>query len=245
MSDDVIDFEEHWSPDRLKVYERNPTVRHRLRYILHATKGELAASDQRVFDYGCGSGHILETLQQRYGLVPERIWGCDLSPQAIRVAEERTGSHHLFCEPFPSLRERFRTVVCSEVLEHIPEYQDVLAWIASHQDAGGSLVITSPCGRLDPPDAWYGHVRHFRLSELCGVLEGLGYLIEQSREWGFPLVSLQRAITKRYFDAVRDKVIEKTLSPVTRLIFDISYCAYFVHDLIPLGSQLFLKARKA
>ena len=106
------------------------------------------------------------------------------------------------------------------------------------------MILTTPGGTLDPPDAFYGHIQHFNLEQLASILSEIGFRVNLARSWGFPFFSLQKIITKRYFRSVRTNYMEGHLSKKKRIIYLVAYYAYFVHDLINLGPQIFLRAVK-
>ncbi|WP_231757611.1 class I SAM-dependent methyltransferase [Microbulbifer elongatus] len=148
---------------------------------------------QRVLDLGCGEGRhaihfaITDCVD---------IFGVDLSPADLATAAERarpfadngqqTGRLQLCVGnalqlPFPS--GFFDVVICSEVLEHIEDYQGVLHEIFRVLRPSGVFAATVPsffpewvCWKLS--DAYHqvegGHIRIFREKKLRQAIEGLG-----------------------------------------------------------------------
>ncbi len=242
-SPEPIDIEAHWS-DAVETYKNHPTSRHRRRFVVNALDGEPFGPDTFVFDYGCGAGLALEDVKRRFGLRDDQVGGCDISTQAVARARERISSPHFICGGYPEVDRPIHYVICSEVIEHTAEYRAILVWIRDHLVPGGVLVLTTPGGTLDPPDRYYGHVQHFRLPGLVAQLNELGFDVERARLWGFPCFTLQRWMTKRHFDRVKDAFMGGPLSLSKRAVFTAFYYLYFVHDLIPYGSQIFIKARR-
>ena len=89
--------------------------------------------------------------------------------------------------PFPD--ESFDAVVCSEVLEHLPDYGDAIDEIVRVLRPGGSLGVSVPrygperlCWLLSPEyhRVEGGHVRIFRRSELDRALASRGLSIVDS-----------------------------------------------------------------
>ncbi|AQQ67986.1 SAM-dependent methyltransferase [Microbulbifer agarilyticus] len=149
---------------------------------------------QRVLDLGCGEGrhaiHFSITDQVE-------IFGVDLSAQDLATAAERaqpfaeTGQQAgslQFCVgnalalPFPA--DHFDVVICSEVLEHIEDYQGVLGEILRVLKPCGVFAATVPaffpewvCWKLS--DAYHqvegGHIRIFREKGLRKAIESLGF----------------------------------------------------------------------
>ena len=131
------------------------------------------------------------------------------------------------------------------MIEHTTEYRKVLAWLAENLAPGGDLIITTPGGTMDPPDQYYGHTQHFRLGQLTAVLDELGLTVVKARNWGFPFFTLQKWVTKRNFDRIRDSYMHGEMDWKKRIIFAVAYHCYLLHDLIPAGPPIFIHARKS
>ncbi|WP_299592102.1 class I SAM-dependent methyltransferase [uncultured Microbulbifer sp.] len=149
---------------------------------------------QRVLDLGCGEGrhaiHLMLTDDVE-------IFGIDLSQQDIQTASERAapfvsagqqvgrlqfGVGNALQLPFAD--QFFDVVICSEVLEHIEDYQGVLEEINRVLKPGGIFTATVPaffpewvCWKLS--DAYHqvegGHIRIFREKQLRNSIEAMGH----------------------------------------------------------------------
>ncbi|HKI74639.1 MAG TPA: class I SAM-dependent methyltransferase, partial [Pseudomonadales bacterium] len=98
-------------------------------------------------------------------------------------------------EKLPFADEYFDKVICSEVLEHVPDYPAVIAELVRVLRTGGILAVSVPrffpewvCWQLS--DAYHevpgGHVRIFNASRLRADIEQLG-LIAYKRHWAHAL----------------------------------------------------------
>jgi SAM-dependent methyltransferase len=241
-NDPLLDFEEHWS-NSVETYISHPTSRHRRRFVLRSLRRLHLGEKPFIFDYGCGPGILLQEVQEMLHLRPEQLGGCDISQQAIIEARTRLASPHLSGIAPPVLDRLCDVIICSEVIEHAENYDEILAWIAEHLAPGGVLILTVPAGRVTRPDAYYGHLRHFTVRKLTAALEGNGLAVTDATRWGFPLFSLQKWITEIFFGQVKTSFMEGSMSPRKRVIFGVFYYVYLVHALIPLGPQIFLTAR--
>lgn len=141
-------------------------------------------SGDRVLDLGCGEGRHAITA---YMLADVEVVGLDLSITDLGVARGRFDD---FAEdsnakrlsfivgsglrlPFPD--HSFDKIICSEVLEHIHDYDAVLSEIKRVLKQDGSLAVSVPrfgpewiCWRLSRAyhEVEGGHVRIFRASAL-------------------------------------------------------------------------------
>ncbi len=233
----------YWSSTE-ESYAHYPTVRHRIRFVLGTLRRHGIRAGRAVFDYGCGEGTLLATLQRELGLSAADVAGCDISRRAVEVAAARTGSVGLHAESPPRVAGRYDAIVCCEVVEHTPAYREILRWISAHLADGGLLVLTTQSGLIHASDRYTGHTQHFRLAALRRALRDEGLEPLSGRAWGWPLFTLQKYATDVRFDRVRAGYLEGHMTPRKRLVFGLTYAAYFVHDLIPFGPQLYLVARK-
>jgi len=105
-----------------------------------------------VLDAGCGSGRHLRALAQIPGL---KIFGIDRSQkdvaEAIRALQDMpdalSDDYSVACADITALpfeNEFFDCVICSEVLEHIPEHEAALNELVRVLKPQGNLVVSVP-----------------------------------------------------------------------------------------------------
>lgn len=151
-----------------------------------------------VLDLGCGEGRHVHGLYMLGGL---HIKGVDLDEPSLKKAEE--GFEHLppreegdagtvefatgdaTALDFPD--NTFDAVICSEVMEHLPDYHAALREIRRILKPDGKLCITVPhgwpekiCWQLAPPPNGYafqpgGHIRIFDEVDLKTAVERQGF----------------------------------------------------------------------
>jgi len=127
-----------------------------------------------MLDAGCGTGLNLRHL-------PPGSTGLDLNPRHLALVEQRLPDHPTVLgdvEAMPFDDESFGTVVCTEVIEHVPHPARALAEIMRVLRAGGVLIGSVPartpiwklrvlsrtCGGGEPFHA------HYRPSEVRAML---------------------------------------------------------------------------
>lgn len=149
---------------------------------------------QHILDIGCGSGrHTCEAYRLK-GIVAV---GADLNLEDLRQARQRLEFHDKLGEhgggcwclsaadvrrlPFPN--SCFQAVVCSEVMEHIPDHDRALAELVRILKPGGHLVVSVPryfperiCWALSKAyhQANQGHVRIYRKNDLIRMIQHTG-----------------------------------------------------------------------
>ncbi len=158
-----------------------------------------------VLDLGCGEGrHVISA----YIAADVHSVGVDLSLDDLRTTREKFLD---FAEPdnpaksfglssanalqLPFADDSFDKVICSEVLEHIPDYQGALAEIRRVLKPGGLFCASVP-RRWPEKICWAlseeyhntpgGHIRIFRADELSGDIERLGFN-RYHRHWAHAL----------------------------------------------------------
>ena len=153
----------------------------------------------RVLDLGCGEGrHVISTYAEGHSSHPAAIHsvGVDLSLKDLQIAQRRFQDFAPIHHPnkqfslaaasalqLPFADRSFDKVLCSEVLEHIPDYQAALAEIYRVLKPGGLLAISVP--RYFPEKiCWWlsdeyhanegGHLRIFKARPLRHDVERFG-----------------------------------------------------------------------
>jgi 2-polyprenyl-3-methyl-5-hydroxy-6-metoxy-1,4-benzoquinol methylase len=182
----VRDYYDHgWDAqwDDMKKY--GPMARHIRRNIKELIR---PLQFDTVLDVGCGQGSFLVELQQEFPHI--QIRGTDISPSAVRLVQERVpqGEFFVLDASQEHLDQQFDLIVCSEVLEHIPDDVSALRHIA--QMTRKYLVISTIQGRMRKiePEAW-GHVRNYARGELVRKVQQSGLEVVKVIEWGFPFYS--------------------------------------------------------
>jgi len=152
------------------------------------------ADGDRILDLGCGVGRHVITA---YTLKNVQAVGLDLCHSDLLTAQERFTEE--FEEPqnsdksfglavgnalsLPFADDSFDKVICSEVLEHIPEYKPVLKEIRRVLKPGGVFAASVPrffpewvCWKLSEEyhNEEGGHIRIFNAEELRVAIEDQG-----------------------------------------------------------------------
>jgi SAM-dependent methyltransferase len=165
---------------------------------------QLRAGD-RFLDVGCGEGR--HTIGAYLSADVDAV-GVDLSEKDLQTAQERaegfvdkenTNKSLTFkvanALELPFEDNSFDKVICSEVLEHIPDYQGVLKEIDRVLKPNGVLAVSVPrawpeeiCWRLSKEyhEVEGGHIRIFNAIQLRRDVERLGWR-RYARHWAHAL----------------------------------------------------------
>lgn len=134
----------------------------------------------RVLEAGCGTGNVLRELERVCNRAGALV-GLDQSEEGLRFARQRCScallQGDLRCLPCD---EPFDLVGMFDVLEHLPDDEQVLRDLRPAVAPGGTLLITVPAH----PTFWSyfdeasHHCRRYTCDELAGKLAGAGYEVE-------------------------------------------------------------------
>jgi 2-polyprenyl-3-methyl-5-hydroxy-6-metoxy-1,4-benzoquinol methylase len=152
-----------------------------------------------ILDIGCGSGRHTSAAYQCHGIT---VIGADLNHEDLKQARKRLLFHEqlgehgggtwalsaadITCLPFKD--DRFDLIICSEVMEHIPDQHGAVREMVRVLKPGNTLVVSVP--RYWPESLYWaiskdyansnqGHIRIYKSAGLTRLLEGHGL-----KKWG-------------------------------------------------------------
>jgi glycosyltransferase involved in cell wall biosynthesis len=166
---------------------------------LHATLRRMAALDrynaflfeqirpaigQRVLEVGAGTGNLTQFLRDR-----DKVVATDVDPEYVELLRRRFEHHtnvdvavfDLGAEPPPRLaNERFDTIICLNVLEHVADDRGALVRLRDLLAPGGRLVLLVPAHQslYGTIDEAIGHHRRYERDALVRLLDEVGLQVE-------------------------------------------------------------------
>jgi SAM-dependent methyltransferase len=150
----------------------------------------------RLLEIGCGSGALLQDLQEQ-----NSVYGMDVADAALKICRERG----LNCvsmgdvTALPYGDGAFDTVVAIDVLEHIDDELAAMREIHRVMKPGGTLVVTVPAFRMlwSRRDIDHHHKRRYRVAEIRKRLTDSGFKVMKATYVNlavfFPLFFMVRA----------------------------------------------------
>jgi ubiquinone/menaquinone biosynthesis C-methylase UbiE len=109
-------------------------------WMVRRMVAKYATPNAPILDAGCGTGLNLRHL-------PEGSTGIDINPRNIALLRQRLPNHTVVegdVEALPFADASFGTVLCTEVIEHIPDPSAALAEYARVLQPGGVLIGSVP-----------------------------------------------------------------------------------------------------
>jgi dolichol-phosphate mannosyltransferase len=183
------DYDDRAFDSRIPIQRYWQRARHRI--ILGVLRPAVPTAGRRVLDVGCGSSRIIQDLPEAVGL--------DVLLPKLRFLRARHAP--LVQGSILSLPFRDATldvVICSEVIEHIPDIPEVLGEMTRVLRPAGTLIVGTPdygrrlwwllewaYGKILPGAYAREHITHFTRQSLEERLHRCGYTIEGCRYVGF------------------------------------------------------------
>lgn len=103
----------------------------------------------KILDIGCGEGEVLIKAT----LLGHDITGVDISKKELDVAHDTAKKSNVDIKTIvadannlPFERHSFDTIILGEVLEHLPEPGETLAYLTQFLKDKGTILITMPAG---------------------------------------------------------------------------------------------------
>jgi SAM-dependent methyltransferase len=221
---------------------------------------EVASPGQHVLDLGCGTGRLAADLAQ----AGFRVTGIDVEERAVAIGQRILARRGLQVDLYagdvhdqahPVVAQQYDVIVCTEVLEHVDAWRELLARADALLRPGGILLISVP---RDPAqfsvlDSYGGHLRRFRDTELITAF-GSGYSDFLVRRLGFPsmrLIVWLYTTLLRFFGgshANQSQALWREPTLARKIYLIVFYRLLKFDNLfgaLPLGTTLVVRARKA
>jgi SAM-dependent methyltransferase len=153
--------------------------------------------DTKVLDIGCGSGLMLNALEDI-----GQTFGMDMSDDAISFSKEIFNGKvekGFLPDQIPYEENFFNLITALDVIEHVDRDIDSLKAIHSHLVSDGKAVITVPAYMFlwSKFDELNEHKRRYTLTELNAKLVQAGFTVEKISYFNtllFPIVFVVRML---------------------------------------------------
>jgi ubiquinone/menaquinone biosynthesis C-methylase UbiE len=168
IKNDIRQFFDEMSAGRNDTINANPVIFYeqelRAKTVLELLE---VKPGERVLDIGCGNARDIASISQSGG----QVVGVDISEGMVEAAMREINCIGIrdvilqvgdaTCLDFPD--DFFDKILCSEVIEHIPDVSRALREMRRVLRPGGSLVLSTP-----NKGSWYGFERYWIWRKLLG-----------------------------------------------------------------------------
>ena len=215
--------------------------RHRRKIILNLLKSITFAD---CLDVGSAQPDLLDDIKQNFNI---NAYGCDISNEIvhnnkIKMPDAEFRILDIEHETWPN--KTFDVVICSEVIEHIINWQAAITHLTLMSKR--YLLITVPSGKIRKTDRMVGHYRHYHGEELIACLNNHGFKCIRLRKHGFPVHSLYKIfINILHPEALYNVFHGKKYTTVTKGFAHLVYLLFFMDYCFSSGNQLYILAERS
>ena len=188
-----------------------------------------------ILEVGCGQPYLIVPLANKRKF---EYMGTDISKNLIEDNKKEFPrlSFQVLDVEKEKLNEQYDIVMCSEVLEHIKNYNQALVNISSM--AKKYILITVPSSNIYPTDKSFGHLHHFEIDEITKPLEDKGFKIVSAFKWGFPFFNLYKELINKNPDKMLEKFHDQKYSTTQKIIAYCVFLSFFFNVKNHKGKQL-------
>jgi SAM-dependent methyltransferase len=190
-------WDQYWSETAAISDHYNPGASYRVQIIHRLLEIEPNGSGYKLIEFGCGNGQFASEFCPRFPLV--KFLGLDMSLEGVEHARRRVPSARFeVCDllrqmcNFETIGFRATHAICSEVLEHVDQPEEVLRNAGSLMEPGCRLIVTVPGGPMTLFDKHIGHRKHYSPKDLALLMRSAGFEVEEVKGFGFPFYNLYR-----------------------------------------------------
>jgi 2-polyprenyl-3-methyl-5-hydroxy-6-metoxy-1,4-benzoquinol methylase len=192
-------WDSHWLA-HAESASHNPAQSYRFGLI----QSELKACDSIqkvdcVVDLGCGNGDLIKKLSESFSQI--ELIGIEPSGTGFDISKAKNKYSLIIKSDITLDRlsdralERADVVVCTEVLEHLDNPNELLLALSSAVKKGTKLLVTVPGGPRSKFDQHIGHRKHFKKNHLIELIEGSDFCCDYVKRSGFPGHNIYKVIT--------------------------------------------------
>lgn len=128
-----------------------------------------AGAERRLLDIGAGMGACIDTLHQ-FGSVD----AVEISEPFADYLEGLESVERVHRAPIPALKlgEHYNAIVAMDVMEHIDDDYDAIAWVHDHLVPGGLVIVSVPAYQwlFSDHDRALHHYRRYTRARLTDLL---------------------------------------------------------------------------
>lgn len=232
-----------WWNSFLSLNIEDPGTTYRTDMVISAINS-LRVKD--IADAGCGSAELIKKIKN--SAENANLSGFDVSEKIISINKEKYPDVFFFTanlnENVPSER-KFEMVICTEVIEHLRNWEKAIENLADLIQKDGYVIITTQAGKMHKHHKALDHLKHFKKEEIENELKKHGLKIVKSHYSGWPFMNLKNNLLSIFFKDIKESpmLTAKKQGFANKLAFRIFRHLYNISSK-KRGPQIFILAKK-
>ena len=121
-------------------------------WFIHEYMTKNVSKNSKVLEMGCGAGYTTYALNQ----AGFSVQGMDISQSAVDRARGSYGDHYMCADVktfAQNSNDKFDVIYLTEVIEHLPDFMEILRAAKSLLEDQGVILVTTPNKSYYPPAA--------------------------------------------------------------------------------------------
>lgn len=215
-----IDYNQWWDQQK-NSHSYHPSVRLRNRFIFCQLKNIPFTS---LIDVWCGDGYLLSLIKKHF---PHKKYAwIDISDEIISENKKRYPWINFFAWDLWKndfhIVSSYDVVVCSEVIEHIYDWKQVIKNLSHLINSKWYLVLTTQSWKRYKSDINIWHLKHFTLYELEqeSIKQWLSVVFSYKK--GFPFYDLQKWLYEKIEQRAKN-VQQSKMTFFSKILFSVTY----------------------
>lgn len=138
------------------------------------------------------------------------------------------------------LKGYYDAIICSEVIEHLKNWQNAIYILRGRLNKEGKIIFTTQSGKRYPHHIEIGHIKHFEPEEITNQLIKANFDVVVAKKIGWPFMNVKNFLVSRFL-RVSNLKKEKVSIP-QKAVYGIFYYLYLL-SILP-GPQIIVIAKQ-
>lgn len=224
-------------------HQYHPSVRLRNRFIIKSLK---SLSFNNILDIWCGDWFLVNLIKNEF---PNKDYSwSDISNKIITEDQKKYPWINFFVWDIwiddEIVKKEFDVVVCSEVIEHIKNWENVIKNLSTLTKKWWYCILTTQSWKRYKSDINIWHLKHFTLAELEKEFKSYGLVPVKSYKKWFPFYNMQKWLYEKFEDKAKN-IQHQKLTTFSKILFKITYRLFLITpNTKNLWPQIFMILQK-
>ncbi|EKD66186.1 MAG: methyltransferase [uncultured bacterium (gcode 4)] len=238
----TIDYNKWWKREnQSNSHEYHPSVRFR-NYLILNTLNNIKFNN--ILDVWCWDWKLLKLIWDNFSNI--KLSWIDIADIRIWLNKQKNNEIDFFVWDIwwekLELNNKFDLVICSEVIEHIENWQNVIKNLCKLSDV--YIILTTQSWKRYKSDINIWHLKHFELDELGNEFNKYWFKIIQSYKRWRPFYDLQKWLYEK-IENKAESIKTWELNLISKLLFNITYYLFLLSIKSKvLWPQIFMLLKK-